>query len=286
MVNRDGSWSDSCVQLCLILWRSFCVHLRHWQSFSGLVIIFIVASLLAIWHRKAFDKIVLVEIARRYWASVDAFSGCDSFIGYPELVLLDRCDCRRFADGARFIVRRVERFLDHTNSFLLVAERGEATESQIICPVKAAILVRMLHAIRPILFALNVTSNFAPTVHILLLRFLRLLHELYIHPVQPDCLIFFLPLDFFQKSIDLSVLSWHTVIWLILLLCLLGVDRLVWADVEVGSAWRAVGVNRVVIDFIFLSIEHTNWFGGQFALAMDIFMAVASVSHSRLLRRA
>jgi len=77
----------------------------------------------------------------------------------------------------------VQSFLNHADSLLLVTERCEATECQIICPVEPTVVSWVLHPFRPIVSALQVVRDLAAARIVLLLRQL-LLHEGFVHKVQ------------------------------------------------------------------------------------------------------
>ena len=67
-------------------------------------------------------------------------------------------------------------FLDHTDGLLLMTQRCEATEGQVVGPVETAIVGWMFHPRRPVVLTLQVLGELLSTHHVLLVRLL-LLHE-------------------------------------------------------------------------------------------------------------
>jgi len=64
-----------------------------------------------------------------------------------------------------------------------VAQSREAAERQVVSPVEATILIRVLHAIRPVALGLEIVGDFASASHVLLFGLL-LIHDLVVHAIE------------------------------------------------------------------------------------------------------
>ena len=78
----------------------------------------------------------------------------------------------------------------------------KAAKGEIIGPVEAAILCWVLHSIGPVALAFDVTSDFTPPSHILLLRLL-ILHDVIIHSVEFDSLVLLLQIKLLSLAFSL-----------------------------------------------------------------------------------
>ena len=87
-----------------------------------------------------------------------------------------------------------------------MTERCKAAECQVVGPVEAAILGRMLHSIGPVTLALDVVGDLTPSTHVLLLWFL-VLHDLVVHAIEFNGFIFFLLLCLMQEVVELTITS-------------------------------------------------------------------------------